>query len=206
MLVKGSARGGPAGLARHLKAEENERVRIIGVHGLAARDIEGALIEMDALGACLKTSRTLYHMSINPEPGRDRDMRDGDWQFSERAALKKMGLEGQPYIAIEHEKYGKDGVLRRHRHLVASRTDLDHMRAIRADHNYRKHEELARELERHLGHDRVQGAHAEREGAERPNGRRAMPKCSRQSAEPSAATRRKPSSRSYGTRPIPPAR
>ena len=126
------------------------------------------LIEMDALGAGLKTPRTLYHMSINPEPGKDREMRAGDWQFAERAALKKMGLEGQPYIAIEHEKYGRDGVLRRHRHLVASRTDLDHMRAIRADHNYRKHEELARALERHLGHEKVQGAHAEREGTERP--------------------------------------
>jgi hypothetical protein len=168
MLIKGSARGGAVDLARHLKSGDNERVTVIGVHGLAARDIEGALIEMDALGAGLKTPRTLYHMSISPEPGKDREMSEADWKFAERAALKKMGLDKQPYIFIEHQKIGKDGELRRHRHLVASRADLEHGRAIRADHNYRKHEELARALERHLGHERVQGAHAERDGKPRP--------------------------------------
>jgi len=169
MLVKGSARGGPGSLARHLEAEDNERVTIIGIQGLGARDLEGALIEMDALGAELKTHRTLYHMSINPEPGKDREMREADWAYAAKTALKKMGLEGQPYIYIEHEKFGKDGALRRHRHLVASRADVENMRAIRADHNYRKHEEIARDVERHLGHAKVQGAHVEREGEERPD-------------------------------------
>jgi hypothetical protein len=38
------------------------------------------------------------------------------------------------------------------------------MRAIPDSHNYRKHEEAARELERRFGHDRIQGAHHERDG------------------------------------------
>src|SRR6185369_8753246 len=164
MLVKGSARGGAADLARHLQSQDNEKALVIGVHGLAARDLEGALMEMDALGAGLRTRRTLYHMSINPEPGKDREMKGADWDFAEAAALKKMGLENQPYVVVEHEKIGKDGELRRHRHLIVSRTDLDHNRAIRCDHNYRKHEELARDLEQYLGHDRVQGVHVERDG------------------------------------------
>ena len=50
-----------------------------------------------------------------------------------------------------------------------SRADLDHMRAIRCDHNYRTHELVARELEREFGHARVQGVHVERDG---PNGER----------------------------------
>ena len=58
---------------------------------------------------------------------------------------------------------------RTHRHFVVSRTDVEHNRAIRADHNYRKHEEVARELERQFGHERVQGAHVERDGKERPD-------------------------------------
>ena len=39
---------------------------------------------------------------------------------------------------------------------------------MRDSHNYRKHELVARELEREFGHDRVQGVHVEREGQERP--------------------------------------
>jgi hypothetical protein len=42
------------------------------------------------------------------------------------------------------------------------------MAAISDSHNYRKHEEVARDLEREFGHERVQGAHVEREGKERP--------------------------------------
>ena len=42
------------------------------------------------------------------------------------------------------------------------------MTAVSDSHNYRKHEEVARDLERRFGHDRVQGAHHERDGIERP--------------------------------------
>src|SRR5208282_2718706 len=136
---------------------------------VAVNDIEGALQEMDALGATLRTKRTLYHMSINPEPGKDRAMTPAEWDFAEQAALKKMGLENQPYISVQHRKIGEDGILREHRHIVAARADPEHDRAIRCDHNYRKHEEVARDLERHFGHEKVQGAHVDRNGEPRPD-------------------------------------
>jgi hypothetical protein len=162
MVIKGGARGGPVGLAAHLeRTDENERVTLIGIHGVAARDVESALIEMDALGAGLKTSRTLYHVSINVGYG-DR-MSEERWQIAGAALREKLDLGGQPYIEIEHEKKG-----RTHRHFVISRTDIEHNRAVRADHNYRKHEEVARDLERQFGHERVQGAHVERDGKNRP--------------------------------------
>jgi hypothetical protein len=63
-----------------------------------------------------------------------------------------------------HEKLG-----RQHIHVVWSRIDLENMRSVSDSHNYRKHEEVARDLERRFGHDRVQGAHHEREGVERPD-------------------------------------
>jgi hypothetical protein len=43
------------------------------------------------------------------------------------------------------------------------------MHAVPDSHNYRKHEEVARDLERRFGHERVQGAHAERDGVDRPD-------------------------------------
>jgi hypothetical protein len=49
--------------------------------------------------------------------------------------------------------------------------ELEHMRAIRCDHNFRTHKLVARELEREFGHARVQGVHVERDG---PNGERVM--------------------------------
>src|SRR5271170_6839692 len=144
MLLKGSARGGAADLAKHVQKEVNEKVSIVRSRGVMADDIDGALLEMDALGSMLRTGRTLYHLSINPEPGKDREMDESEWRFCEEAALKKLGLANQPFIVIEHEKIGKeDGIVRRHRHIVASLADLEHMRAIRTDHNYRKHEEIA---------------------------------------------------------------
>ena len=124
-------------------------------------------MELDALGTMLRTSKTLYHGSINPEPG-ERPLTAAEHDIARAAFLKGLGLENQPWIEIEHEKRGKDGVLRVHRHIVASAADLDHMRAINFSHNYRKHEEIARGLEREFGHERVQGAHVERFGIERP--------------------------------------
>ena len=167
MVIKGSNRGGPAALAKHLQKDDNERVSVIGTSGLLAQDIEGALMELDALGTMLRTSKTLYHGSINPEPG-ERPLTAAEHDIARAAFLKGLGLENQPWIEIEHEKRGKDGVLRVHRHIVASAADLDHMRAINFSHNYRKHEEIARGLEREFGHERVQGAHVERFGIERP--------------------------------------
>jgi hypothetical protein len=166
--IKGKPRGGPGQLAAHVQKAENESVRIVGIDGLAARDIEGALIEMDAQGAALRTDKTLYHGIISPEPGKDFAMTEADWDFTRQAFLKGMGFEGQPFIEIEHEKFGKDGVLRLHRHIIVGLTDLEHNRAIPTSHNFRKHEEIARYCERELGHEHVQGAHIGRFGVERP--------------------------------------
>jgi hypothetical protein len=167
VVIKGSNRGGPAKLAEHLQKDENERVTVIATAGLLAQDIDGALMELDAMGAALRTSKTLYHASINPSPG-ERELTDAEHDTARAAFLKGLGLENQPWIEIEHAKIGKDGVLRTHRHIVASAADLEHMRALNFSHNYRKHEEIARGLERQFGHAKVQGAHVEREGKERP--------------------------------------
>src|ERR1700731_1809333 len=74
-----------------------------------------------------------------------------------------LGLTGQSRVVVVHEKEGRE-----HCHVVWSRIDLERMAAISDSHNYRKHEEVARTLEREFGHERVQGAHVEREGKERP--------------------------------------
>lgn len=170
MVIKGNARGGPVELAKHLKrADTNERVEILGLRGVASLDLDGALCEMDAMGAALRTTRTLYHASINV-PAHERLTPEQRSQAIDRLE-SALGLTGQPRAIVEYEKRGRGGDMRVHCHVVWSCTDMEHMRAIRCDHNFRTHELVARELEREFGHARVQGVHVERD---RPNGERVM--------------------------------
>ena len=162
MVIKGNPRGSPSGLAKHLeRTDTNERMQVKEIRGVVANDLAGALQEMDAHGAALRTTRTLYHASINTRA--DERLTDEQRARAVDQLEEKLGLTGQARAVVMHEKEG-----RAHFHIVWARTDLDHMRAIRCDHNYRKHEEVARALEAEFGHARVQGAHVEREGKGRP--------------------------------------
>ncbi len=162
MIIKGTSRAGPAGLAAHLgNAEKNERVQVLETRRTVANDLRGALIEMDAYAAGTRCEKSLYHAAISPEPPH----RLSPEQRSRAIDVleERLGFAGHARVVVMHEKEG-----RQHLHVVWSRIDLERMRAVSDSHNYRKHEEVARQLEREFGHDRVQGAHHEREGVERP--------------------------------------
>lgn len=163
MIIKGKSRAGPSALAAHLgNAEKNERVQLLETRGTVADDLRGALIEMDAYAAGTRCEKPLYHAAISPEPPHLLSPE----QRAEAIDLleTKLGLNGHARVVVLHEKLGRE-----HLHVVWSRIDLDQMKSVSDSHNYRRHEEVARELEQRFGHDRVQGAHHEREGVERPD-------------------------------------
>jgi hypothetical protein len=163
MIIKGQSRAGPGALAAHLgNAEKNERVSLLETRGTIARDLRGALVEMDAYAAGTRCEKSLYHAAMSPEPPH----RLTPEQRAEAidALEEKLGLTGHVRVVVMHEKLGRE-----HIHVVWSRIDLENMRSVSDSHNYRKHEEVARDLERRFGHERVQGAHAERDGVERPD-------------------------------------
>lgn len=162
MIIKGKSRGNGAQLGQYLVTPgENEKVLVLEIRGVAAQDVPGAVLEMDALGDAARTEKPLYHAQINTRA----EERLSDEQRTRAVDLleEKLGLKGQPRVVVSHEKKGRE-----HIHVVWSRIDLDRMAAIGDSHNYRKHEEVARQLEREFGHERVQGAHAERDGKPRP--------------------------------------
>jgi hypothetical protein len=163
MIIKGKSRAGPQQLATHLgNAEKNERVSLVETRGTIAQDLRGALVEMDALAAGTRCQRSLYHAAISPEPPH---VLTPEQRAEAIDALEtKLGLDGHARVVVMHEKLG-----RQHIHVVWSRIDLEKMRSVSDSHNFRKHEEVARDLERRFGHDRVQGAHHERDGVERPD-------------------------------------
>jgi hypothetical protein len=165
MIIKGKSRSGPAALAAHLgNAEKNERVSLLETRGTVADDLRGALVEMDALAVGTRCEKPLYHAAISPEPPH----RLSPEQRAEaiEALEAKLGLVGHARVVVLHEKLGRE-----HLHIVWSRIDLDRMKSVSDSHNYRKHEEVARDLERRFGHERVQGAHAERDG---PDGEKVL--------------------------------
>jgi Relaxase/Mobilisation nuclease domain len=162
VIIKGDSVGGADRLATHLsRADTNERVEVKELRGVAAESLRGALREIEAVASGARTTKPFYHASINTEA--HERLSDGQRTHAIDTLEAKLGLTGQPRVVVVHEKKERE-----HCHIVWSRIDLDRMAAISDSHNYRRHEEVARQLEREFGHARVQGAHVEREGRPRP--------------------------------------
>jgi hypothetical protein len=162
VIVKGTSCAGAGRLATHLtRTDTNERAEVKDIRGVAAEDLLGALREMEAVAAGARTTKPFYHGSINTRA--DERLTDEQRAYAIDKLEASLGLTGQPRVVVVHEKEGRE-----HCHIVWSRIDLDRMAAISDSHNYRKHEEVARALEREFGLERVQGAHVERDGKERP--------------------------------------
>jgi hypothetical protein len=165
MVIKGGSIWGAARFAAHLQRTDTNEIRneVIEMRDVAATDLRGTLCEMEAIAsACPNCKKPLYQASINTQA--HERMSDEQRMKAVDRLEKELGLTGQPRVVVVHEK--NDG--REHCHVVWSRIDLDKMRAISDSHNFRKHEIVARELEREFGHERVQGAHIERDGKPRP--------------------------------------
>ncbi len=162
MVIKGGARSSPGELALHLlRADTNEFVEVRALNAVTARELREALFEMSAMGAGSRSRRPLYHASINTPVW--EALTDEQKTVAIDRLETQLGLAGQPRAVVEHVKEG-----RQHVHVVWLRIDPETGTAIPDSHNYRKHEEVARALEREFGHGRVQGAHHERDGVERP--------------------------------------
>jgi hypothetical protein len=162
VIIKGKSVGGAKRLAVHLmRTDTNERAEVKELRGVAAEDLRGALLEMQAVAAGARSTKPFYHGSINTRA--DERLTDEQRTQAIDRLENALGLTGQPRVVVVHEKEGRE-----HCHIVWSRIDLERMAAISDSHNYRKHEEVARALEREFGHERVQGAHVEREGKPRP--------------------------------------
>lgn len=170
MIIKGGPRGKGAQLAVHLmRTDTNETVNVFGRRGVYSKTVRGALQEMEAIAAGSKATRPLYHVSINPES--DEILTPAQWQEAADRLEKALGLEGHQRVMVQHLKQGKAGDMRQHMHVVWCRIDVNTMKAAHHSHNYRTHEEVARDLEREFGLKRTQGVHAERDGGEKPEKR-----------------------------------
>jgi hypothetical protein len=175
VIINGGARYGAKSLATHLLNEKkNERVNVLEVRGCLSTGLLGALVEMEESAEATRCQKPLYHANIDPD--RNVMMTPAQWKRAIEVLEEKLGLQDHARAVVMHEKHGRE-----HIHVVWNRIDLDTMTAVHDSHNYRKHELVARDLEREFGHERVQGAHVERDGQNRPE--RTPPKWQMQQGE-----------------------
>jgi hypothetical protein len=163
VIIKGTSCAGARRLAVHLtRTDTNERAEVKDIRGVVAQDLLGALREMEGVAAGARTNKPFYHGSINTRAA--ERLTDEQRTYAIDKLEASLGLTGQARVVVVHEKEGRE-----HCHIVWSRIDLDRMAAISDSNNYYKHEKVARALEKEFGHERVQGAHVERDGKERPD-------------------------------------
>jgi hypothetical protein len=144
-----------------MRADQNERVSVAEIRGLAAQDVRGALREMEAVASGTRCTNYFYHANLNPALG--ETLTPQQWELAADMLERELGLTGQPRIVVEHEKDG-----RTHRHVVWSRIDADSMTAISDSLTYARHERAAREIEQAFGLEAVESVLVKDRGKERP--------------------------------------
>lgn len=141
IIIEGGSRSAGSWWARHLQnTEQNERAELVEVQGLSAEAVPELFEEMRGLAQGTKCKNYFYQASINPRA--DEHLTPAQWREAVATLGRNLGLEGQPYFVIEHEKNG-----RTHRHIVWSRIDQEKMVAISDSLTARIHEQTARQLE-----------------------------------------------------------
>jgi len=144
MILNGNQRGGAKDLALHLMKDENERVEVHELRGFMSSGLMGALNEAYAISRGTRCKQFLYSLSLNPP--QDAEVSIAEFEAAIERAEKALNLSGQPRAIVFHEKYGHDGKLRRHAHVVWSRIDPDTMKARQISFDHDKLTELSRNL------------------------------------------------------------
>ena len=140
MILKGSQRSGAKNLADHLmNTRENDHVEVADIRGVAAHDLHGAFLEIEATSRGTRATQPFFSVSINP-PGEARLTLE-DFKQAAQAIEEKFGLEDQPRAIITHEKNA-----RLHAHVVWSRIDTERMRAVELSHSKLKLKDVSRGL------------------------------------------------------------
>lgn len=151
MILKAKERGGGAQLARYLLSmRDNDHVEQHEVRGFVADDLLSAFREVDAIAKGTRCENYLFSASFNPPGGEAVTV--ADFENAADEVERTLGLEGQPRALVFHEKDG-----RRHAHVVWSRIDAEHMRAINLPHYKMRLRDVSRELFRSHGWEMPKG-------------------------------------------------
>lgn len=123
MVINGASRRAAGWWAKHVtRTDTNGRVTLCVMDGIVAETVRGALREWEAIASGTIVQNYFYHASLSPE----RPLTDAQWEQSIDLLANNLGLYGQPYFVVEHEKGDRPP----HRHVFFFRIDADSMKAI----------------------------------------------------------------------------
>jgi hypothetical protein len=141
IIINGGSNCAGGWWAKHLEnGDKNDRVELIELAGLTAETVPEAFREMQGLAAGTRCKNFFYQANINPRE--DEHLTPAQWRDAVDQLEKNLGLTGQPRFVIEHEKKG-----RTHQHVIWSRIDVEHARAISDSLTAAIHERTSRQLE-----------------------------------------------------------
>lgn len=160
MIIRSRSIGGrglPAKLNRYLLHNpKNERAYFLGASGTAfPDDLEKSLAQMVMMAELSRSNKPLAFVHLSPDLKVDKELTDEEWERIRLIHAKERGLENQPFAWVQHEKFGDNGELRIHRHVIYQRysTELGRMITDEFDH---KADAIARQkIEIEFGHDRT---------------------------------------------------
>ncbi|OEK03278.1 hypothetical protein BFP97_17870 [Roseivirga sp. 4D4] len=144
MVINGQAVKGAKRLANHLLKDENEKVSILEISGVAINDsLYHALRDMEDMGKLTnsQSGKVLYHANINPR--KNEMLTPEQYIKSCDALMEKLKFVGQPRAIVLHQKNGRE-----HAHLVVQLADIEKRKLKPISNNYYKHKEVSRELEK----------------------------------------------------------
>jgi hypothetical protein len=147
MIPKASQRGEGQDLATHLQnGFDNEYVEIAELRGTIARDLHGAFAEWEVCAHAMTRCRNyLYSLSVNPDPAQGQLTRAQYLDYVDRVEAK-LNLSGQPRAIVFHIKEGRE-----HCHVVWSRIDAEHSKAIHQAFDHQKLMMVTRQFARDHG-------------------------------------------------------
>ena len=108
--------------------------------------------------------RAVFHSSLSlPHgPGGREELTDAQWREVAERYLEHLGYGRSPFVVVRHCDTEHD-----HVHIVAARIGADG-RAVSDSHDFRRGEEILRQLEREYGLTQVRSAHDVEKTAMRP--------------------------------------
>ncbi len=160
MILKGNTRAGAADLVNHLMNEaDNDHVEVHTLDGFASTTFADSLFEVEAIAKGTNCKKPFFSLSLNPPM--DASVMEHNFEDAIEQAGIALGMADQPRAVIFHEKEG-----RRHCHVVWSRIDAEHMKAIPDSYTRYKLQEVSRALFLQHGWELPKGLNRDERGSE----------------------------------------
>jgi len=149
MIIKGKARANGAKLADYLlKEQKNERAELLEMRGWNVPTLKDAFAYTEEITRATQCENPFYHVSFRAAPG--EELTPEQWQHCADKLEKRLGLEDHHRALVLHTYKGET-----HLHVVWDRIDDRTLKAAELSFDFFKCKEVARELERELGLQKV---------------------------------------------------